>query len=204
MPTVDADVVRRLKAREDERFRDAHPRSLDMVERARASMPNGVPMAWLADDASSLREAVRSIEVDGRSNTLIITDVKENIDAIRQLVAILDQPEPQVEIEARIVIASIEMLCAQRQVTLPEPICRPPVQLAAPGSEQRVVDALLNQRVGEQEVIALRAHQEMPRQVGAAQRPRLRPGIPCPSSPCVLDLLGLTQPHGHPGRRSDI
>ncbi|HWF87957.1 MAG TPA: secretin N-terminal domain-containing protein, partial [Pyrinomonadaceae bacterium] len=37
-----------------------------------------------------------SIEVDGRSNTLIITDVKENIDAIRQLVAILDQPEPQV------------------------------------------------------------------------------------------------------------
>src|SRR6185503_8303160 len=39
------------------------------------------------------------------SNTLIITDVKENIEAIRQLVAILDQPEPQVEIETRIVIA---------------------------------------------------------------------------------------------------
>jgi len=47
-----------------------------------------------------------SIEVDGRSNTLIITDVKENIEAIRQLVAILDQPEPQVEIETRIVIAT--------------------------------------------------------------------------------------------------
>src|SRR5438034_10705714 len=46
-----------------------------------------------------------SIEVDGRSNTLIITDVKENIEAIRQLVMILDQPEPQVEIETRIVIA---------------------------------------------------------------------------------------------------
>lgn len=46
-----------------------------------------------------------SIEVDGRSNTLIITDVKENIVAIRQLVTILDQPEPQVEIETRIVIA---------------------------------------------------------------------------------------------------
>ena len=45
-----------------------------------------------------------SIEVDGRSNTLIVTDVKENIGAIRQLVAILDQPEPQVEIETRIVI----------------------------------------------------------------------------------------------------
>lgn len=46
-----------------------------------------------------------SIEVDGRSNTLIITDVRENIMAVRQLVAILDQPEPQVEIETRIVIA---------------------------------------------------------------------------------------------------
>ena len=47
-----------------------------------------------------------AIEVDGRSNTLIITDVRENIDAIRQLVTILDQPEPQVEIETRIVLAS--------------------------------------------------------------------------------------------------
>ena len=46
-----------------------------------------------------------SVEVDGRSNTLIITDVKENIEALRQLVAVLDQPEPQVEIETRIVIA---------------------------------------------------------------------------------------------------
>ena len=48
---------------------------------------------------------VGSIEVDQRSNTLLITDVKENIDAIRQLVTLLDQPEPQVEIETRIVIA---------------------------------------------------------------------------------------------------
>ncbi|MGH9902023.1 MAG: type IV pilus secretin PilQ, partial [Pyrinomonadaceae bacterium] len=47
-----------------------------------------------------------AVEVDGRSNTLIITDVKENIDAIRQLVTLLDQPEPQVEIETRIVIAN--------------------------------------------------------------------------------------------------
>lgn len=47
-----------------------------------------------------------SIEVDGRSNSLIITDVRQNIDAIRQLIAILDQPEPQVEIEARIVVAT--------------------------------------------------------------------------------------------------
>ncbi len=47
-----------------------------------------------------------SVEVDGRSNTIIVTDVKDNIDSIRQLVTLLDQPEPQVEIETRIVIAN--------------------------------------------------------------------------------------------------
>ncbi|MBK8303957.1 MAG: type IV pilus secretin PilQ [Chloracidobacterium sp.] len=47
-----------------------------------------------------------SIETDPRSNSLIITDVASNIAAIKQLISILDQPEPQVEIEARIVVAS--------------------------------------------------------------------------------------------------
>jgi len=47
-----------------------------------------------------------SIEVDSRTNSLIITDVAANISAIKQLITILDQPEPQVEIEARIVVAS--------------------------------------------------------------------------------------------------
>jgi len=48
---------------------------------------------------------IGSVEVAASSNTLIITDVKENVAAIRQLIAVLDQPEPQVEIETRIVIA---------------------------------------------------------------------------------------------------
>lgn len=47
-----------------------------------------------------------SIEIDSRSNSLIITDVPVNVNAVKQLIAILDQPEPQVEIEARIVVAS--------------------------------------------------------------------------------------------------
>ncbi len=47
-----------------------------------------------------------SIEIDSRSNSLIITDVPVNIAAVKQLISILDQPEPQVEIEARIVVAS--------------------------------------------------------------------------------------------------
>jgi len=51
-----------------------------------------------------------AVEVDGRTNTLIITDVRENIDSIKQLVVVLDQPEPQVEIETRIVIAQRNFL----------------------------------------------------------------------------------------------
>lgn len=46
------------------------------------------------------------IEVDARSNSLIVTDVPQNVAAVKQLIAILDQPEPQVEIEARIVVAT--------------------------------------------------------------------------------------------------
>ena len=44
--TVDHDHVRALKNAEDARFRAEHPRSLELRERARGSMPNGVPMAW--------------------------------------------------------------------------------------------------------------------------------------------------------------
>jgi type IV pilus assembly protein PilQ len=47
-----------------------------------------------------------SIEIDSRSNSIVVTDVPANIAAIKQLIAILDQPEPQVEIEARIVVAT--------------------------------------------------------------------------------------------------
>jgi glutamate-1-semialdehyde aminotransferase len=47
MPNPDRALIRRLKEREDERFLAEHPRSAGLLERGRASMPNGVPMAWL-------------------------------------------------------------------------------------------------------------------------------------------------------------
>ena len=47
-----------------------------------------------------------SIEIDPRTNSLIVTDVRENMDMVRRLIDILDQPEPQVEIETRIVVAT--------------------------------------------------------------------------------------------------
>ena len=39
-----------LHASELARFRQGRPRSLAMVDRARAHMPNGVPMSWMATD----------------------------------------------------------------------------------------------------------------------------------------------------------
>lgn len=47
-----------------------------------------------------------NIQADPRTNTLVITDLPENIVAIKEIIAKLDVPEPQVEIESRIVIAN--------------------------------------------------------------------------------------------------
>lgn len=43
------------------------------------------------------------IQVDARTNTLIITDLPERLQTTADLIATLDRPEPQVEVEARIV-----------------------------------------------------------------------------------------------------
>jgi type IV pilus assembly protein PilQ len=44
-----------------------------------------------------------SIQTDARTNTLIITDLQDRIDRASALLGTLDSPQPQVEIEARIV-----------------------------------------------------------------------------------------------------
>jgi type IV pilus assembly protein PilQ len=44
-----------------------------------------------------------TVQVDARSNTLIITDLAESLDTASDLIAALDKAQPQVEIEARIV-----------------------------------------------------------------------------------------------------
>ena len=47
---LDRARIDELHARELARFREARPRTLAMVRRARAHMPNGTPMAWMASD----------------------------------------------------------------------------------------------------------------------------------------------------------
>ncbi len=46
------------------------------------------------------------ITIDERTNTLIISDVRESLDLLEKLISVLDTPTPQVSIEARIVEAT--------------------------------------------------------------------------------------------------
>jgi type IV pilus assembly protein PilQ len=61
-----------------------------------------------ADDMVELLESSAlsqrgSVQVDTRTNTLIVTDLEERLAIVAQLLKTLDTPQPQVEIEARIV-----------------------------------------------------------------------------------------------------
>jgi type IV pilus assembly protein PilQ len=63
-----------------------------------------------ARDVMSLLNQKKSergqITIDERTNTLIISDVKETLDLLEKLIVVLDTPTPQVSIEARIVEAT--------------------------------------------------------------------------------------------------
>jgi type IV pilus secretin PilQ/predicted competence protein len=63
-----------------------------------------------ARDVLALLNAKKSqrgeITIDERTNTLIISDVRENLDLLERLLSVLDTPTPQVSIEARIVEAT--------------------------------------------------------------------------------------------------
>ncbi|MEZ5316530.1 MAG: type IV pilus secretin PilQ [Vicinamibacterales bacterium] len=70
------------------------------------TMQHKLNYAKAADVKLLLERAILSprgnVEVDERSNMLIVKDVQAAIDEIRPLLAELDKPEPQVEIEAKI------------------------------------------------------------------------------------------------------
>jgi type IV pilus secretin PilQ/predicted competence protein len=61
------------------------------------------------DVAALLKSKISSrgeMIIDERTNTLLITDVKDKLDLIEKLIAVVDTPTPQVSIEARIVEAT--------------------------------------------------------------------------------------------------
>ena len=63
--------------------------------------------AKAAQAAPLVKRAVLSqrgdVQIDERTNTLIITDLPARLDTVAQLLATLDRAEPQVEVEARVV-----------------------------------------------------------------------------------------------------
>ncbi len=74
--------------------------------------PSGQPMGGLLGGIGfvtivqqALSPAGR-ISINPRTNTVIITDIPSYLEQVRDVIARLDVPEPQVEIEARIVFAS--------------------------------------------------------------------------------------------------
>ena len=74
------------------------------------TLPRTLSYALATDLGDLLVRSVLStrgdVQIDERTNTLIITDLQEKLDTAAELIDTLDQPEPQVEIEARIVQTS--------------------------------------------------------------------------------------------------
>ena len=67
---------------------------------------------------------------------------------------------PQIGRRRTRIFGTIEVLGVQRRVALRKPCGRPPMQLAPSGPEQRVVDGIADQGVGEQERVAAAAARE--------------------------------------------
>ena len=113
---VDGTVVRiaplaTLAAEEQERRARADELALagELVVLTRA-----LGYARAADLADLVTRTVLSprgqVQVDRRTNTLIIADLQERVDVVQTLIGELDRPEPQVQIQARIVQASQDYL----------------------------------------------------------------------------------------------
>jgi type IV pilus assembly protein PilQ len=110
--TVEGNVVR--VAPNDVLEKEAADRRKRAEEEAKTEAQSGLRLATLPLSyarASDLIPVIRKsgisqfgdVDVDPRTNTLIILDLPDRIQTISELVTALDRPQPQVEIEARIV-----------------------------------------------------------------------------------------------------
>ena len=107
---VDGTVVRIaplavLADEEAQRRKLAEARALagELVVRTRTLSYARAPS--MASLVTPLLSARGQVQTDERTNTLIVTDLRERVAAAERLLDELDKPEPQVEIEARIVQA---------------------------------------------------------------------------------------------------
>jgi len=109
---LDGTVIRVMtrEARRKELEDEANQKRASQQAPDLETMHHKLNYATAADVKRLLESAVLSergsVEVDERSNMLIIRDVRATLDQIRPVLQEVDQPEPQVEIEARIVQAN--------------------------------------------------------------------------------------------------
>ena len=107
--TVDGTIVRIARLETLRREQDARTQLAQSAANAGALDVRTYTLSYAkADQAAPLiKVSVLSsrgqIQVDPRTNTLIITDLPARLDTVGQLLGTLDRPEPQVEIEARII-----------------------------------------------------------------------------------------------------
>ena len=107
--TVDGTIVRIAKIETLRREQDARTQLAQSSANAGALAVRTYTLSYAkADQAAPLvKSSVLSprgnVQIDARTNTLIITDLPTRLDTVQQLLGTIDRAEPQVEIEARII-----------------------------------------------------------------------------------------------------
>jgi type IV pilus assembly protein PilQ len=112
--TVDGTIVRiarvdTLRKEQDSRIQlaQANANAGELVVRTYS-----LSYAKAEQAAPLVRTAILSqrgnVQIDSRTNTLIITDLPARLDTVASLLTTIDRPEPQVEIEARIITTTRE------------------------------------------------------------------------------------------------
>ena len=107
--TVDGTIVRIAKIETLRREQDARTQLALSAANAGALAVRTYTLSYAkADQAAPLvKSSVLSprgnVQIDARTNTLIITDLPARLDTVQQLLGTIDRAEPQVEIEARII-----------------------------------------------------------------------------------------------------
>ncbi len=102
--------LRTLASEEDQKVEDnKRKRAKELSEKLAAELVTEVKRVNYADikevalSLETLKSERGKITVDVRTNTLVLTDIRENVDDMTNLVQVLDIQTPQVMIEARIV-----------------------------------------------------------------------------------------------------
>jgi type IV pilus secretin PilQ/predicted competence protein len=107
--TVDGTIVRIARIETLRREQDARTQLAQSAANAGALAVRTYTLSYAkAEQAAPLvKSSVLSprgnVQIDARTNTLIITDLPVRLDTVQQLLGTIDRAEPQVEIEARII-----------------------------------------------------------------------------------------------------